>query len=246
MEPTDELFSLRDFSGDQPQETHLEVATGAVLIRNWLSEEQQRYLVNQFRRWAAGPVPPRSPVISGHPMSVQSVSLGWHWKPYAYTRTASDVNGAEVLPLPQWLIDVGARAASEAFERYPPTASARWFSREDAQFHADAALLNYYSPDAKMGMHQDKDEATNDPVVSFSLGDSCIFRFGNTENRNKPYQDIQLNSGDLFVFGGPSRYAFHGVPKILPGTSPAHCDLANGRINITLRNTGAPHAISNK
>lgn len=242
MEHTPELFTLQDALDAEPRRTREEVATGAVLIRNWLDPEQQRFLVNQFRRWAAGPVPPRSPVIAGHPMSVQSVSLGWHWKPYAYTRTASDVNGAEVLPLPQWLIDLGARAATEAFRDYPRTASARWFSREDSQFHADAALLNYYSPDAKMGMHQDKDESTNDPVVSLSLGDSCVFRFGNTENRNKPFKDLQLNSGDLFVFGGPSRYAFHGVPKILPGTSPAACDLATGRINITLRNTGAPHA----
>lgn len=70
------------------------------------------------------------------------------------------------------------------------------------------------------------------------VGDTCRFRFGNTENRNKPYQDIDLTSGDLFVFGGPSRLAYHGIPKMYPGTAPRDCGLASGRINITMRVTG--------
>ena len=71
-----------------------------------------------------------------------------------------------------------------------------------------------------MGMHQDKEERADAPVVSLSIGDTCVFRFGNTETRGRPYTDVELRSGDLFVFGGPSRWAYHGVPKILPGTSP--------------------------
>jgi alkylated DNA repair protein (DNA oxidative demethylase) len=66
------------------------------------------------------------------------------------------------------------------------------------------------------------------PVVSLSLGDSCVFRFGNAANRGRPWTDVPLESGDLFVFGGPSRLAYHGVPKTLPG----------GRLNITLRESG--------
>jgi alkylated DNA repair protein (DNA oxidative demethylase) len=88
-----------------------------------------------------------------------------------------------------------------------------------------------------MGMHQDKDERSDAPVVSLSLGDTCVFRFGNTESRTKPYTDLELRSGDLFVFGGPSRQAFHGVPRILPRTAPAGLDLT-GRVNITLRVSG--------
>ena len=90
-----------------------------------------------------------------------------------------------------------------------------------------------------MGMHQDKDEFSAAPIVSLSLGDTCTFRFGNTETRTAPYRDVELRSGDLFVFGGPSRYAFHGVPKVFPGTGGLHLGLKNGgRLNITLRMTG--------
>jgi alkylated DNA repair protein (DNA oxidative demethylase) len=70
-----------------------------------------------------------------------------------------------------------------------------------------------------------------------SVGDTCVFRFGNTANRGKPYTDIELMSGDLFVFGGASRFAFHGVPKVYPGTADASLGLA-GRLNITTRVTG--------
>jgi alkylated DNA repair protein (DNA oxidative demethylase) len=89
-----------------------------------------------------------------------------------------------------------------------------------------------------MGMHQDKDERSDAPVVSLSIGDTCLFRFGNTETRGRPYTDVQLASGDLFVFGGPSRFAYHGVPKVYPGTGDPATGLASGRLNLTLRVTG--------
>lgn len=102
----------------------------------------------------------------------------------------------------------------------------------------DAALANFYDDGAAMGMHQDKDERSNAPVVSLSIGDACLFRFGNTQTRTKPYADVELRSGDLFVFGGPSRFAYHGIPKVFPGTAPEGCGLSHGRINITMRVTG--------
>ena len=89
-----------------------------------------------------------------------------------------------------------------------------------------------------MGMHQDKDERSVQPVVSLSIGDTAVFRFGNTESRNRPYSDLELRSGDLFVFGGPSRFAYHGVPKVIPGSADPACGLATGRLNLTLRVTG--------
>ena len=75
------------------------------------------------------------------------------------------------------------------------------------------------------------------PVVTISLGDSCVFRFGNDERPSRPYQDVRLASGDLFVFGGPSRLSYHGVPKVFVGTAPPDLGL-HGRVSVTLRQIG--------
>lgn len=97
----------------------------------------------------------------------------------------------------------------------------------------EACLVNFYDPDAKMGLHQDRDEnAFAAPVVSVSLGDQCLFRVGGI-SRGDPTRSFRLSSGDVFVFGGESRLIFHGVDRIYPGTSTL---LKNaGRINLTLR-----------
>ncbi|MCA4133218.1 alpha-ketoglutarate-dependent dioxygenase AlkB [Arthrobacter sp. M4] len=215
-----------------------EVAAGAVHMPGWLNLEEQSWIVHQFRQWAAGPVPPRAAVMpGGHRMSVRTVCLGWHWQPYRYTREATDVNGMRVLEFPDWMVRLGRRAVAEAgsVASDPGVYGA---GDPSSDFSPDAALVNYYDDAATMGMHQDKDEKSNAPVVSLSIGDSCIFRFGNTATRTKPYTDLTLASGDLFVFGGPSRFAYHGIPKVLPGTAPAGCGLDHGRINITMRVTG--------
>ncbi|WP_372698196.1 alpha-ketoglutarate-dependent dioxygenase AlkB [Arthrobacter sp. JSM 101049] len=205
-----------------------ELASGATWVPGWLDLARQRWLVDRFHEWAHGPVPLRSAKIGGHEMSVKTVCLGWHWRPYEYTREAVDVNGNRVLEVPDWMVRLGRTAVTEATGD----------SAAGAAYTPDTALVNYYDDAAHMGMHQDRDERSRAPVVSLSIGDTCRFRFGNTEHRNKPYEDIELASGDLFVFGGASRLAYHGVTKVYPGTAPAGCGLATGRINITLRETG--------
>ena len=153
-------------------------------------------------------------------MSVQTVCLGWHWIPYRYCRTADD--GTPVKPFPEWLGAIGRRAVAETLgEDYAP----------------DIALINFYDDAARMGQHQDKEERSPAPVVSLSLGDTCNFRFGNIRDRRRPWTDIELRSGDLFVFGGPARMAFHGVTKTLTGTADPRLEL-RGRLNITLRESG--------
>jgi alkylated DNA repair protein (DNA oxidative demethylase) len=206
-----------------------EVAPGAVHLSGWLGLAAQRRLVDACRGWAAGPVPMRSArVPGGHLMSVQTVCLGWHWRPYRYTRTADDAGGGRVEPLPGWLVELGRDAVRDA---YADPAAGR-------SYRPDAVLINYYDAAARMGMHQDKDERAADPVVSLSIGDTCRFRFGNTAGRGRPYTDVELASGDLFVFGGESRFAYHGVPKIFPGTADPACGLDAGRLNLTMRVTG--------
>ncbi|WP_030824371.1 alpha-ketoglutarate-dependent dioxygenase AlkB family protein [Streptomyces hygroscopicus] len=207
----------------------LEVAPGAVHVPDWLTLEQQRQLVTACRAWATGPVPIRHTKLpGGGVMSVRTVCVGWHWRPYGYTRTADDVNGARVAAFPDWMVALGRRALADAYA--DETAG--------AGYTPDTALINFYDAQAKLGMHQDKDERSSAPVVSLTIGDSCVFRFGNTETRTRPYTDLELASGDLFVFGGPSRYAYHAVPRILPGTGDPATGLRSGRLNITMRVTG--------
>ncbi len=127
--------------------------------------------------------------------------------------------------MPGWLAELGREAVAAAYEGQPEPAETYVY---------DIALINFYDGDSRMGMHRDAEERSAAPVVSLSLGDTCVFRFGNTVSRGRPYQDVELRSGDLFVFGGPSRLAYHGVPKVLPGTGPQGLGLT-GRLNITLR-----------
>lgn len=207
----------------------VEVAPGAVHLPGRLSADLQRRIVAACREWARGPVPlHRTRLPGGGVMSVRSVDLGWHWQPYRYTRTAGDVNGARVAALPDWLAELARQALADAYQD-PDLARG---------YRPDVALVNYYDRDATMGMHQDKDERAREPIVSLSIGDRCVFRFGNTEHRNRPWTDVELVSGDAFVFGGPSRLAFHGVPRIYPDSGPPGTGLGSGRLNITLRVTG--------
>jgi alkylated DNA repair protein (DNA oxidative demethylase) len=200
-----------------------------VHLPGWLGLEEQRRLVSACRRWAAGPVPLRHTRLPrGGVMSVQTVCLGWHWQPYRYTRTADDVNGRRVAGLPEWLAALGRRGLAAAYGD----------SEATREYAPDTALINFYDDRARMGMHQDKDERSAAPVVSLSIGDTCVFRFGNTESRGRPYTDVELASGDLFVFGGPSRFAYHGVAKVFPGTGDPATGMASGRLNLTLRVTG--------
>ena len=137
-------------------------------------------------------------------MSVQTVCLGWHWTPYKYTRAAVDQDNAPVAPFPSWLGELSRQALADAYGSVPPSIPARRDRR--------AGQLLRRGRQARH-LHQDKDERSDAPVVSLSIGATCIFRFGNTESRHAPYTDIELRSGDLFVFGGPSRLAYHGVPR---------------------------------
>jgi DNA oxidative demethylase len=186
-------------------------------LPDWLDSEAQAALAEACVEWGKSPGGLRHVKVRNAEMSVQTMCLGWHWLPYRYTRICEDTDQSPVKPFPVWLEDLGRRAVADAcgLRSYDP----------------DVALINWYSPTAKMGLHQDKDERSLAPVVSFSIGDPCIFRFGNNDNRARPWMDIELRSGDLVVFGGHSRMAFHGVTKVLPGPY-------GGRWNVTIRESG--------
>jgi len=168
---------------------------------------------------AAAPLyTPRMP-RSGKPMSVKMTNcgaLGWvtdEARGYRYQATHPET-GAPWPPIPDGIM----RA---------------WRELASYQGEPQACLINYYAADARLGLHQDKDEQDlAAPVVSLSLGDAALFRVGGLK-RNDPTRSLRLVSGDAIVLGGAGRLAFHGVDRILPETSTLLSE--GGRINLTLR-----------
>ena len=223
--PTDRAPAQLDVAVPRP--ARREPLPGVVHLADWLTPEEQAGLIADFRRWAVPPAGLRHPrVPAGHVMTVQSVCLGWHWWPYAYSRTADDTDGAPVKPLPPEMIALARRAVAETFG-----------ADEGAAYAPDAAIVNLYGAGAHLGLHEDGEEPSPAPVVTISLGDSCTFRLAGVGRRTGPFVDVELRSGDLLVFGGPNRRIFHGVPRVEGGTGPAWIDLP-GRLSITVRETG--------
>ena len=198
--------------------------TGLRLRSGYFDRDRQVALLADIRRvFAAAPLfTPRMPK-SGRPFSVRMSncgSLGW----------VSDENGYKY-----------ASAHPETGRPWPPlpdALTALWVDVADYPYPPEACLINFYGPAAKMGLHQDRDEAEfAAPVVSLSLGDSCLFRVGG-RNRGDPTRSFRLNSGDVVVLGGEARLAFHGVDRIYPGTSTLLAE--GGRINLTMRRVTQP------
>ena len=214
----------------EPSRATTEVLPGVVHVPDWLDDAAQRSLVAEFRQWARPPAGLRHPrVPAGHVMSTMAVCLGWHWSPYAYSRTADDTDGAPVTPMPASVDALARRAVVEAYGPDSP---------ETHGYEPDAGIVNLYPPGAHLGLHQDGEEPATTPVVTISLGDTCTFRMAGVDRRTAPFTDVELRSGDLLVFGRENRRIFHGVPKVLDATAPEGLGLPPGRLSITVRHTG--------
>jgi len=197
----------------------LALAPGVALWREYFSRPEQRTLLaDVLARVAAAPF--YRPVMpkSGTPFSVEETNfgpLGW----------ISDQGGYRYAPRHPY--------TNEPWPDIPPALLALWAEVADYPAPPECCLVNLYRAGAKMGAHQDRDEqATQAPVVSVSLGDDAVFRFGGTA-RKGPTQSIVLSSGDVLVFGGPARLMFHGIDRVVAGSSQLVPE--GGRINLTLR-----------
>ena len=201
------------------------VHQGAWWLKEYLPLDQQEMLVARCRAIIDGPAGGYVPTVrGGGKMHVTMVCLGRHWNPltYRYEETRTDYDGAAVPPVPEEFAALAIQAAQEAGYTFRP----------------DICLINWYGPDGRMGLHQDKDESAASlgagvPVVSISLGDTARFLFGGVRRR-EPVEPILLESGDAFVFGGPARLCYHGVSRIIPGTAPPTLGI-EGRFNLTFR-----------
>ena len=197
---------------------------GFRFVPGFLDRPAQQTLLTALRAVvASAPIyTPRMPK-SGKPMSVRMSNcgpLGWMTDEAGYRYQAHHPEtGAPWPPIPDLLIAAWRDLSGYA---HPP----------------EACLINMYDDAARLGLHQDRDEKDlAAPVVSLSLGDTCLFRIGGTR-RTDPTRSLRLASGDALVLGGPARLAFHGVDRIMPGTSTLLRE--GGRINLTLRRVTPP------
>ena len=193
-------------------------------LPDYLDRDAQKALVAEIRAVVAEaplyvPAMPRT----GRPMSVRMTNcgtLGWvtdKARGYRY-QPEHPVTAKPWPPIPARLL-------------------ALWKDLAGYDQPPEACLVNSYDDTAKMGMHQDSDEADfSAPVLSISLGDTCLFRVGGTDRKDKAVS-LKLKSGDIVLLAGKSRLAYHGVTRTYPGTSTL---LKNGgRINLTLRRVTA-------
>ncbi len=197
----------------------LAVRPGVIHYPGLLDPPAQRAMVDELRG-AAAVAPfftPRMP-RTGAPLSVRMTNcgaLGW----------VADEAGYRYVP-----------SHPETGLPWPPIPGrvlALWETLADCPAPPEACLVNFYSSAARMGLHQDRDEATFDaPVLSVSLGETAVFRLGGISRRD-PTRSFRLASGDVLVFGGEARLAFHGVDRLIPGSSTLL--EKGGRLNLTLR-----------
>ncbi len=163
------------------------------------------------------PLMPRT----GRPFSVRMTNmgeLGWVSDRNGYRYQAAHPDTGKAWPvMPEQVLNIWRKVAGVAVL-------------------PEACLVNFYQGGAKMGLHQDKDEEDfSVPVVSISLGDTALFRFGGPERGGKT-STVKLASGDVLVMGGASRLCFHGIDRVYSDTSTLLKE--GGRINLTMRRVG--------
>jgi DNA oxidative demethylase len=199
-------------------------ATGLRLISGFLDRAQQEALIVALRE-AMRQAPLFTPVMpgTGKPFSVRMTNCG----PLGWVSDATGYRYQPTHPL-----------TGQPWPPIPEIVMHAWAEIADYPDPPQACLVNYYGPAARMGLHQDRDEEDfTAPVVSFSLGAACRFRIGGTV-RTAPTRSFPLVSGDVLVLAGAARLAFHGVDRIMAGTSTLLPD--GGRINLTLRRVSRP------
>ena len=191
---------------------------GFRLLPSRLDEAAQRQLADEVAGLIAAAPLYRPMTPGGKPMSVSMTNLGaLGW--------ITDARGYRYEP--------NHPLTGQPWPPIPGALTALWAELCDPATPPDCCLVNAYDAGAKMGLHRDFDEADfRFPVLSVSLGDTALFRLGGLR-RSDPTGQIRLASGDVVVLGGDARRAYHGVDRILPGSS--RLIAGGGRVNLTLR-----------
>ncbi|MBI1417161.1 MAG: alpha-ketoglutarate-dependent dioxygenase AlkB [Limimaricola sp.] len=190
---------------------------GVPVWKGLLDRDAQVALLAEIDAVMRAAPPVRHVTPSGRPMRVAMTAagkVGWVSDKDGYRYASRHASGAPWPPIPPRLLGLWAWLLPDA--RLP-----------------ESCLVNHYDASARMGLHQDRDEADlTQPVLSISLGDAAQFRVGGT-TRGGPTTSVWLESGDVLALLGPSRLAYHGIDKLRPGSSTLLPE--GGRINLTLR-----------
>ncbi|MCU0884804.1 MAG: alpha-ketoglutarate-dependent dioxygenase AlkB [Beijerinckiaceae bacterium] len=204
--------------------SRFEIMPGVIHYPGWLDRSAQQALLDDLRAVvkAAPLFVPRMP-RTGKPFSVRMSNcgvLGW----------VSDETGYRYQP--------AHPETGRPWPAMPPRLLDAWQALAGYPHPPEACLINLYDAAAKMGLHQDRDEDDLDaPVLSLSLGDTAVFRVGGVARSDRSVS-VKLQSGDALSFGGPARLAFHGIDRIIAGSSTLLPQ--GGRINLTLRRVTRP------
>ena len=197
---------------------------GFRLWKDALSQDRQRALLAQVEAGIARAPLYRPTTPGGRPFSVQMTNfgpLGW----------VSDCGGYRYQP--------HHPVTGELWPAIPPMLMDLWDAATDWPEPPDACLVNLYGEGARMGLHQDRDEADlMAPVLSVSLGDIAVFRIGPEQGGRTT--SLKLESGDICALTGPARLARHGIDRVLTGSSSLLP--GGGRLNLTLRRAGSSAA----
>jgi DNA oxidative demethylase len=196
------------------------IGDGAAVLRGFAFDDASELLCAVERIQAAAPCRHLT-TPGGHVMSVAMTNcgeLGWVSDRRGYRYQATDpLSGRNWPEMPDLLRRIAAEAAKDT--GYPA-------------FRPDACLINRYEPGARLTLHQDRDEQNlGAPIVSVSLGLPAVFLFGGLRRSDRP-QRLRLEHGDVVVWGGPTRLAFHGVEPLSDGQHPL---TGSCRINLTFR-----------
>jgi DNA oxidative demethylase len=203
-----------------PGESLEPIVPGAFVLRGF-ARDRARELLHAIEHIAAAAPFRNMMTPGGFTMSVAMTNCGkagWVTDRRGYRYAETDPLSEKRWPaMPSLFADLAMRAAAAA---------------GFADFAPDACLVNRYEPGARMSLHQDKDERDfAQPIVSISLGLPASFLFGGLKRSDRPRR-LRLESGDIVVWGGPARMAFHGIDPLPAGADPL---TGTCRYNLTLR-----------
>ncbi|XP_076956463.1 DNA N(6)-methyladenine demethylase ALKBH1C-like [Bidens hawaiensis] len=218
---------------------------GMVLMKGYISSADQISIVKTCRELGITDGGFYQPgYSSGTKLHLKMTCLGKNWDPE--TNMYSELrpfDNSKPPGIPKEFCDMVEKSIQVSNEYNRANVGGSNEGKAVPNMSPDICIVNFYSDTGRLGLHQDKDESEESikkglPVVSFSIGDSAEFKYGETRSEDEA-EKVTLESGDVLIFGGKSRLVYHGVTSIIPDTAPIllkeATDMRSGRLNLTFR-----------